>query len=332
MLFLRLVFQFLLILLTVGSLKVSAQNSCIDIFKSERGKISSLLDQPYFYNRGDYLRALSEHVKTMASPEIYKAGGVMNHRIDSNGKALKLGYNLKHPNLDKVLAVLTQYPENFMDLLVDRGVLNHADAFLNFLAQCPNCKNLDRWEVRRRASEFIGKTTVYRAVYITAATARKIKKNGFIPRSLVEFDHSEYRAKKIIHNFTSHFDSQISKHQSNTSDSALISVSSYPEVAIAVAQKYAEEIAGEGSVYLFKIEIPILDLIHESHYDESDYLVEREMTRELYGFHMVDQSGQQTVYASGPDLESLILFRVLPYEIKNVVEVKEVVYRALTKH
>lgn len=321
----------LLISLTFVTLKAPAQQYCAKIFDSPNVELTTLLKKPRNYDRIDYLKAISTLAKDNASYEVYNAGGRMNLRLDSRGQIIRAehGMNVQyHPKLEKVLAALVDYPNNFKELLADRGILNHADEFLSFLKKCKDCKSLDPWEVRQRASQAIGTMTVYRGIFITTQEARKIKNNGFVARPLDIYE--AYKQKDLIRDFTRTYDAQINDHINNASNSAFISVSSYPEVSIAVADRYAQEIGGDGAIYLFRLEIPKLDLVHEAHHDQPGFLKEREETRELYGFTVVDKNNNRKTFAEGPDLESLVLFRILASEIKSIVKIKDADYHAAT--
>jgi hypothetical protein len=299
-----------------------AAPTCQSLFAQAPTSLTPFFAKALQYERQDYLQALAFIAKEGVSAEVYNGGGRMNVREDQNGQILRENHGMKmqyHANLPQVLKALETYPQNFKDLLADQGILNHADEFIAFLKTCATCKSMDPWEVRRLASKAIGTKTMYRGAFLSEQIAQKIKQEGFTARI---FDTSSARDKNLIQALTSPYPQQLEQHMRDTAKSALISVSAHPEVSIAVARKFAEGDTKNQAVYLFKLEIPKLDLLHHENFDRPEWITEREETRELDAFYVTGKKGEVLLFEDGPELESLVLFRILPSEI---VEMKKVI-------
>lgn len=300
-----------------------AASACEKLFADSEvtASVAPFFSKPLEFDRQDYLEALSLIAKKGVSAEVYNGGGRMNVREDQNGKILREEYGMPknyHANLPKVLSALEKFPANFKDLLADQGILNHADEFIAFLNTCGTCKSLNPWQVRAMASKAIGTQIVYRGVFVSEAIAKKIQQEGFTARV---FDTFSAKEPGLITQLTSTYENQINLHMRDTAKSGFISVSSHPEVSIAVSRKFAEGDKKDKAVYLFKLEIPTLDLLHKDSFDEPRWQTERQGTIEMDAFYVTGKKGEVLLFEDGPGLESLVPFRIYPSEILEVKKV-----------
>lgn len=292
------IFFVLFVLTFISSFAESKETlHCADYFETaKRLQIRDFFINNKHFTRADYLKTISDNLDVNNAARYHPREDITSH-----------------VNYDKILKALENYPESFKALLVDFGVLNHAKEVIQFFNQCSDCKARDPWEVRAMLSQFMGKEIVYRAVYINETIAKNISEKGF--RGKVFTSTESMYVPENIERLEFQSWELLRSHMKRTNNSPLMSVTKYPDLAVAVAKKFADPQIKKGRVYLYKLEIPKLDLLHLPEYD-TPYA---HLQSEILLFQTM--SGPIKKYPIDARLESLVLYKILPEEIKSVEKI-----------
>lgn len=189
-------------------------------------------------------------------------------------------------------------------LLLDIGILSHAQEFIQYLKS--NSENLpDDFEVlREEFSRSLGKRTVYRAILATPDKARKIKETFLDCLELCRFNMTK---AKIDHTLTESAAAQSMKRVFKGLN-WLMSVTDHPEIALAAAFSQSKDNVSDRA-YLFKIEIPELDLMSGVYGQQLDAV-----TLEVHF------PGGKKIFSSG--IESFVQLRIDRNEITEMREIQ----------
>lgn len=191
------------------------------------------------------------------------------------------------------------YQVGHESLIVDAGIAMRVDEFISYV-KTQSARNVDSWSMRESFSKKLGTVVVYRTMGLTEAELNVVKKVGMRSGSLRNSDRIDFTIEAIQH--------QIKYHAAGfTRSSNLISVTSYQGLAIAVGK--ASIYKTDKILYLFTLEVPILDLLnYEGIFGETS--VGNLALRLNFSKLKIDSN-----------LESLAIVAIAPDKIKKVTKV-----------
>jgi len=159
-----------------------------------------------------------------------------------------------------------QYP-HLAQLNLDPGLITHLPEFMEFL-EYNGSESLDYLAMREKFRQSLGNKTIWRGIVMNEEEAEKARDSGI---------ESDYLRKKgeipsLIEDFEANvlsvrFDELVERHfHGENYFSPLISVSPHKDVAIAVGRHFgARSLLNKSKkLYLFKINVPEVDLIYYS--------------------------------------------------------------------
>ncbi|MGK5086906.1 hypothetical protein WDW86_05060 [Bdellovibrionota bacterium FG-2] len=203
-----------------------------------------------------------------------------------------------------VLQRLRALSPGFGKLIVDPGLTIRLDEFEAFV-KTNNLLKEDPWHVRDKFKQFLGETTLYRALALTPEEFETIQRVG-IGSKLAHL--KTLQANYFEKSLNQEMDLRVTKVGGNWLD-PLMSVTDYPDVANAVASRYASP--GK-KVYLFTLKVPELDIIYQSFHSE---VMKYPYSRASTDLHVV-QGGKRIILPfPSRKVESFLLYYVSPNQI-----------------
>lgn len=142
----------------------------------------------------------------------------------------------------------------FAELGTDPGLVQRLDSFIRFVKK-RNLSKEDPWKARKLFAESLGYKKAYRALALSPTEYEQVIREGLHSRVL--------RNENILDSmFTENLSHRVLNRilgQEPEGDSFL-SITDYPEIAEAVAARYATPEQGK-KVYLFELKVPVIDTI-----------------------------------------------------------------------
>lgn len=212
-----------------------------------------------------------------------------------------------------------QYP-HLSQLNVDPGLITHLPEFMKFL-KISNLGTQDYLAVREDFKQYLGDRIVWRGMALTAEEAEKVRTQGIESNFL-------RRAKdmpSVIENFEAnvlsvYFSELVEVHfHDENYHSPLVSVSSHEDVAIAVGRHSGRKSCSEEpkELYLFKINVPEIDLIYYSdHAVKTPYKLQ-DLIRNGTHLH-ISVNDHEYSHPWDRETESYLLHKVDPEEIIEI--------------
>ena len=168
--------------------------------------------------------------------------------------------------------------QNAEALIIDAGIVLHLEEFKRFMSSYKS--KVDVWVIRQNFSDYLGTRTVYRSMALSDNELKSVQTIGMISakkrKNLVESDVDSVQAALAYH----------SAGFSGFSD--FISVTDYPTLAIAVGKSFLKNEPNK-NLYLFKIEVPRLDLIYFDNlykYQEHPLAIRINLSKKPIDYHL----------------------------------------------
>lgn len=213
---------------------------------------------------------------------------------------------------EELLQKLRSLGPGFERLVVDPGLLQHLDGFVQFVRE----RSLqDPWEARDiYGSEVLPQINVYRGIAATAKESAAIKKRGMLSwfsREANKDLHVEYlRTQLVLGRYHA-----LSLHEEyGFTDTPFLSVTAYPELASSVAGRFKTR--SDQSVRLFKMRVSALELISM----QQGNGLWPNAANSGRGRKVEFKSGvtERRVVAADRDLESFVFLRIPPDSIEEI--------------
>lgn len=208
----------------------------------------------------------------------------------------------EYPDADP-LPRLKKLGEGYEQLIVDPGILRHLPEFEKFLSA--NDK-LDPWVARDRfAREPYMQTKVYRGLALTKAELASVLKLGMRSNFARSVGAGTSRGSRDVYDRIGKYRlGDIDRRQQNSfDDSYLLSVTSYPEVAMAVSKHFENN--PERSTVLFEIDISMADLITN---DQANGIWKKK--DDVVSTFAYSTKGEETVVPFDRRVESFVLWSI----------------------
>lgn len=190
--------------------------------------------------------------------------------------------------------------KNLQELILDAGIVLYLEDFKNFLNNSD--LNESAWIIRKKFSNALGSRIVYRSMALSYAELRSIQTNGIIS--------AESRKKNDNSSEIKNIQSALAYHSAGfSSASEFISVTDYPTLAVAVGKTFLKN-ENEKKLYLFKLEIPKLDLIFFDtiyKYQDHNLAIRINLSKKPVDYH----------------LESFVFQSIEPQQIKGVTQISK---------
>lgn len=222
----------------------------------------------------------------------------------------------------EMLQRLRKLGNGYEQLIVDPGLLQNLEVFERYLIS--QSGEIDPWIARDRfATEPIMQTKVYRAMALTKAELASILKLGMRSNFARAIGAGQASGSKDVYSRIGRFRlGDMQRRQSNSfDDSYLISVTSYPEVAIAVAKTFERNKADSETV-LFEIDISKIDLIT----NDSKNGIWQEVAN-LTGGIAFSSEGKETLVPFDRKVESFALWSIPAHKFRVVEGPRDATFR-----
>ena len=226
-------------------------------------------------------------------------------------------------NSRRILNSFRRLGAQYTVLVADPGLVLHLEEFIDFANQHRTFTQ-NPWEMRDLFRKGLGKRTVYRAITLPSEdAARSILENGMdsglfrqAASSSAQLDELiKSRARKGVPGEIR--GSIIQRPTDGIVPRFSLSVSDHPEIAVGVADVFGKKTE---DVYLFAVEIDALDIIELGGKYRYPFMIRLACRLGLCtGVKFSD--GKENNYRYGPEVESFVLFRILPQEISAVYKV-----------
>ena len=237
------------------------------------------------------------------------------------------------PRAKELVDRLLAYGKDFGQLLVDPALVQHREDFFQFMNTHSEFSN-DPWAARRAFIESTPLLKIYRAMALTDADLALIDKSGILSNALRNW-WGRPRPGNSPNGYQSDRRSALSSHEGSDDDSRrlspFISVSMYPEVAIAVAQKQQVKLGEHWKqrrykVYLFEAQLHQAELVNT---DLENGLFPPSKMHEEYKDKMVEliaPTGELHLFPPDRRVESFV-FSEIPRSTFQWREVTEGLYK-----
>jgi hypothetical protein len=250
--------------------------------------------------------------------------------------------------LQKLRDLTTRFPGrltgDLSELIVDPGIVMRLDNFEhfteNYLRQPPHAgdpEKLSPMDLRNRFSTSLGSEITYRALALTPEQYESIKHSGIRSAFLRADKQNEVLNNDLLQPYFSKslnpFTSSMLTLLSNrirggmAAWDPLISVTSYPEVAIAATKAYLQRNpASSTRIYLFKLKVPKLDIYSRSDAPDSLLPFGWKLSQKVSYEVKYKEKKSKTFDARDPGFESFLDLKISPSEIveSSAVEASQI--------
>jgi hypothetical protein len=270
---------------------------------------------------------------------------------------LKSRYQKSFPDiLEKVHIFYQKHHFSLYPLLVDPGIILRFHHFYEFIEKLDASQlkipSFSAWDLRHLYSQHLGKKIIYRALSLSDDQLISVLQQGMLSSAIrTESRHDPYRSLPLIH--------QNRIQQQNPEHDLLLSLTESPTIATAVASSYTRKnnflfqkgkVKEKQSLYLFVLELPILDVIYsdeqetllsskrrvedddvsdhasvtlDDKYDDSSTERARE---EIYRSVIVYTKQSILTAPFSPHVESFILYNISPDEFLELYRIEHTPY------
>lgn len=202
------------------------------------------------------------------------------------------------PKIDTLYGSVCKKFPHLAPLSMDPGFITHLPEFFEHFSD-EEINNMDFKEVRYKLKEALGTKTMWRAAALTEQDAQKVLKDGIQSAFLRNKEHYGSTAQHLEVNILSTYIQELSEshfHHENRY-SPFISTTGHKDIALQVAKRFLSP-SRNNHLYLFELEIPVIDLLH-------------------FAPHALRKPGKYPEYWD-VDMENYVYFCIGKDEIKNV--------------
>lgn len=221
------------------------------------------------------------------------------------------------PEMITIHGIFARNNPELLQLNLDPGVITHLPEFVEFLRS----QSHDNYLIARESfKKHLGSRTVWRGMVLTDEEADRVRHEGIESSFLRKSEEMQ----SVIENFEAnvlsvYFDQIVERHfYAENYWSPLISVSSHRDIAIAVGRHSGRNKVKEGgSLYLFKIEIPEIDLIYFTEHAVRWPSKMQDAVRNGNKIHVAINDAKSS-FNWDRHAESYVMYKINPDEIADV--------------
>lgn len=228
----------------------------------------------------------------------------------------------------EILEALQPLGSAYDQLLVDPAVVARLPEFAA-AARLRPARNKDPWREREQFARDGGPATVFRGMYLTEPEIAAARAWG-LPCNVFREPPGE-RVSTFDRAFRASLSEMIGDRLDGTRRSLLLSVTRYFDVAAAVGAIFDRGQKAGGRTVVFKLKVPVRDLI-ELHHPTPDarlgdalplfeYPTDWILTASVMQAEVIQPGGATTRYDVDGRLESFVHLKIDPGEIEEVIEV-----------
>lgn len=208
--------------------------------------------------------------------------------------------------------------EYLAQLSLDPGVITHLPEFMEFL-KTHDQNTKDYLAIREGFKQHLDNKEVWRGMVLNDKEVEKIKNEG-IQSNFLRLPEEYLSIENFESNILStYFNELVERHfHGENFMSSLVSLSSNKDVAMVVGKYFGKGKSESKELYLFKINVPEIDLIfYNDHAIKTPEKIQS-FTDGLEKQLRISVNGNEKTYPWDKDVESYILYKIDPDEIIEI--------------